>query len=64
MKVPQHENPAAKTITLIKTYEDYLAALEEAYCLFDAEPDTPEERQLMTLVTLVEAYEEEHYPLD
>jgi HTH-type transcriptional regulator/antitoxin HigA len=32
--------------------------------LMMAEPDTPEGEKLDVLVTLVEAYEQKHYPLD
>ena len=45
----------------IKTEEDYEAALAEIDTLFDAELGTPEGDKLEVLVTLVEAYEEEHY---
>jgi HTH-type transcriptional regulator/antitoxin HigA len=47
----------------IKTEADYAAALEEIESLFDARPDTPEGDRLEVLVTLVEAYEEKHYPI-
>ena len=47
----------------IRTEADYEAALEEIERLFNAEPDTPESDQLEVLVTLVEAYEETHYPI-
>jgi HTH-type transcriptional regulator/antitoxin HigA len=47
----------------IKTEADYEAALHEIEVLFDAEPDTPEGDRLDALVTLVEAYEAEHYPM-
>jgi len=50
-------------IKLIKTEADYQAALEEIERLFDAEPDTPESDRLEILTTLVEAYEEKHYPI-
>ena len=45
----------------IKNEADYEAALKEIERLFDAEPDTPEGDALDVWVTLVEAYEEEHY---
>jgi len=48
----------------IKTDTDYRAALSEIEKLMTAEPDTPEGEKLDVLVTLVEAYEREHYPLD
>jgi HTH-type transcriptional regulator/antitoxin HigA len=47
----------------IKTEADYQAALEEIVRLFEATPDTPEGDRLDVLTTLVEAYEEKHYPV-
>lgn len=47
----------------IRTKADYEAALAEIELLFDAQPDTPEDARLEILVTLVEAYEDEHYPM-
>jgi len=47
----------------IKTEQDYEAALQEIERLWDAAPDTPESDLLEILVTLVEAYEKEHYDL-
>ena len=43
---------------------DYRAALEEIENLMTAAPDTREGEKLDVLVTLVEAYEAKHYPLD
>jgi len=48
----------------IKTDADYRAALKEIETLMKAELDTPEGDKLDVLVTLVEAYERKHYPLD
>ena len=48
----------------IKTDADYRAALKEIETLMMATPDTPEGEKLDVLVTLVEAYESKHYPLD
>ena len=48
----------------IKTKADYRAALKEVEALMAAERDTPEGERLDVLVTLVEAYENKHYPLD
>ena len=48
----------------IKTDADYRAALTEIEMLMTAEPDTAEGEKLDVLVTLVEAYEKKHYPLD
>lgn len=48
----------------IKTDADYRSALKEIEGLMMAAPDTPEGEKLDVLVTLVEAYESRHYPLD
>ena len=48
----------------IRTRTDYRAALKEIEGLMAAERDTPEGDRLEILVTLVEAYERKHYPLD
>jgi len=48
----------------IKTNADYRAALNEIEPLMMAAPNTPEGERLDVLVTLVEAYERKHYPLD
>ncbi len=48
----------------IKTETDYRAALNEIERLFDAEPNTPEYDCLDILTTLVEAYEQQHYPIE
>ena len=48
----------------IRTRADYRAALKEIETLMAAERDTPEGERLDVLVTLIEAYESKHYPLD
>ena len=48
----------------IKIDTDYHAALKEVETLMTAEPITPEGEKLDVLVTLVEAYERKHFPLD
>ena len=48
----------------IKTDRDYHDVLKEIESLMAAEPDTPEGERLDVLVTLVEAYERKHFPLD
>jgi len=48
----------------VRTDIDYRAALKEIETLMKAAPDTPEGEKLDVLVTLVEAYEARHYPLD
>jgi len=47
----------------IKTEADNEWALAEIETLLDAEPNTPDSDRLNVLVTLVEAYEDEHYSI-
>lgn len=47
----------------IRTRRDYKAALEEIERLFDAKPGTPDGDRLDVLATLVEVYEQQHYPI-
>jgi HTH-type transcriptional regulator/antitoxin HigA len=49
---------------VIKNDRDYEAALARIDELMDATRDTPEGDQLELLTTLVEAYEEQHFPID
>ena len=51
-------------IKAIRTKADHRAALKEIEALMAAERDTPEGERLDVLVTLVEAYENKHHPLD
>lgn len=51
-------------IAPIKTKRDYRQALKEIEGLMDAKRNTPQGDRLDVLVTLVEAYERKHYPLD
>lgn len=51
-------------VKAIKTDADYETALTEIEGLMDAVPDTPEGDLLDVLTTLVEAYEERHFPID
>ena len=48
----------------VRTKSDYRAALEEIDGLMKARPGSPEGERLDLLVTLVEAYERKHFPLD
>ena len=48
----------------IKTKADYRTALKVIESLMMAKANTPEGERLDVLVTLVEAYERKHYPLD
>ena len=47
----------------IKTEADYDAALARAAGLMDAEEGTAEADELDVLATLIEAYEDKHYPM-
>jgi HTH-type transcriptional regulator/antitoxin HigA len=48
----------------IKTDEDYRATLREIESLMNAAPGSPEGERLDILVTLLSAYEQQHFPLD
>ncbi len=52
---------------MLKTEGEFATALIELWRLMDEgdepEPDTPEEKELVRLATLIEAYEDEHYPI-
>ena len=47
----------------IENEADYDAALKRVEELFNADPNTPEGQELDVLVTLVEEYENIHYPI-
>ena len=51
-------------IAPIKTKRDHLRALKEIEGLMTAKPNSTEGDRLDVLVTLVEAWEAKHYPLD
>lgn len=51
-------------IAPIKTKRDYRRTLKEIEGLMTARRNTPEGDRLDVLVTLVEAWEARHYPLD
>lgn len=55
---------SAAPIAPIRTEADYEAALKEIEQVMDAEPDTPEGDRLDVLVTLVQAYEAKHHPIE
>ncbi len=50
-------------VKLIKTPEEHEKVLKRIEELFDAEPNTPEGDELELLVTLLELYEKEKYPI-
>ena len=51
-------------ISPIKTESDYAAAMRRIEAAWAAVPGTPEGDELEVLVTLAEAYERQHYPID
>jgi HTH-type transcriptional regulator/antitoxin HigA len=54
----------AMDIAPLKNRHDYRRALKEIESLMQARRNTPEGDRLDVLVTLVEAWERKHYPLD
>ena len=48
----------------IRTKADYRKALKEAERLWDADPGTPDGDLVDVLVTLIQAYEAQHYPIE
>ena len=48
----------------IKNDADYRAALHEVEQLMLAQPDAPDGEKLDVMVTLIEAYEAKHFPMD
>ena len=48
----------------VRTKSAYRAALKEIESLMNARANTPEGERLDILVTLVEAYERKHFPMD
>ena len=52
-----------REIKPVRTEAEYEATLEEIEQLFEAGPGTPAGDRLEVLTTLVEAYEEKHYPI-
>lgn len=63
MTVLTQQRSKPVTVWPIRTETDYEAALAEIDRLFDAKPNTREDERLEVLITLVEAYEDEHYPM-
>jgi HTH-type transcriptional regulator/antitoxin HigA len=48
----------------IRTEQEHQAALRRLEEIWEAKPGTPESDELDVLSVLVEAYEDEHYPID
>lgn len=51
-------------LKLIKSEQDYEAALERLELIFDSLPGTEESDELEVLGMLIEKYEKEHYPIE
>lgn len=49
---------------LIKTKDDYQAALKRMEILFDAPVGTPESDEADVLALLIDAYEQQYYPIE
>lgn len=47
----------------IRTDEDLQAAFRRLEAIFQAEENTPEADEMEVLVTLIQAYEQKHYPI-
>lgn len=61
--MPQQYKGNGMNIKPIKTESDYNATLAEIDQLMGFEADSPENDRLDVLAALVEAYEDEHYPI-
>ena len=48
----------------IKNDKEHAKALSRIDALWGSQPETPEYKELDSLVDLIEAYEDEHYPMD
>src|SRR5881396_1923017 len=48
----------------IRSKADYRAALKEIESLMSAQAGTPQGERLDVLITLIEAYERKHFPMD
>lgn len=53
-----------KTLKPLRNEADYEAALEELEQLWEARSSTPKRDRLDILATLIDAYENEYYPMD
>jgi HTH-type transcriptional regulator/antitoxin HigA len=62
--MPQPFKEVNMQIKPIKTKDDHRAALDRIEELWNAEPNTPEGDELEVLATLVDAFEEAHYPIE
>jgi antitoxin component HigA of HigAB toxin-antitoxin module len=60
----RHQAEGNMDIKPVETEEDYQATLREIESLMRAALGSPEGERLDALVTLIETYERQHYPLD
>jgi HTH-type transcriptional regulator/antitoxin HigA len=58
------DGASGMNIKPVRTKADHRAALKEIESLMNARANTPEGERLDVLVTLVEAYERKHFPMD
>jgi HTH-type transcriptional regulator/antitoxin HigA len=54
----------ARELKPIRSKADYDKALQEVESLWGAKSGTPKGDRLHVLITLIEAYEDKHYPMD
>ena len=52
------------TVPVVKTPEDYQAALTRLEEIFHAQPGTPESDEADVLVMMINAYEDKNYPIE
>lgn len=57
------EGEILMNVEAIKTESEYRSALARIKQLWDTQPDTPEAKELVNLVGLVEDYEEAEFPI-
>lgn len=53
-----------KITKIIETKKEYEVALARLEKIFNAAPDSPEQKEAELLVLLIEKYENEHYPIE
>ena len=52
------------TVPVVKTPEDYQAALTRLEEIFHAQPGTPESDEADVLIMMINAYEDKNYPIE
>src|SRR6266446_1518530 len=61
---PPPSRPPTMKPKIIKTEEEYSAAVARVEALMEAKPGSPKEEELELWSLLVERYEQEHFPID